>query len=159
MKISRHFYTTSLLTACLVAGSPTFAAPDADSPKDNCQARQDWSKGKHHRGGPIGKIEHLSRRLDLSDEQQQQVQQLMEQAKPKFSALMDDMREQRKAFDQLLMADNPSRDQIEAAVDKQSNAMKQMMLEGAQVRADFFALLTPEQRDQAKTLMQKRRRF
>lgn len=159
MKISQHFYTTSLLTACLVAGSPAFANPDSGSPQDDCKALHDWSKGKYHRGGPIDKIEHLSRRLDLSDEQQMQVQQLMDQTKPKFRALMNDMRDQRKAFDQLLMADNPSRDQIEAAVDKQSTAMKQMMLEGAQVRADFFALLTPEQRDRAKTLMQKRRRF
>ena len=159
MKISRHLCSTSLLTACLCMSGPTFAQGGDMDYRSDCQQERGWFKGKRHHGGPIGRIKHALHKLDLSDEQRDQVYVVIDEARPKFRDLMKDMRDQRKSFHELAMADDIDNRKIETAANAQSELMKRMMLEGAQVRADIFKVLTPEQREQVKKQMEKRRRY
>lgn len=156
---TRHLCATSLLAACLSIGGPAFAHGGGDMDyRGDCEHKRGWFKGKHH-GGPMGRIKHMIHHLDLSDEQRDQVYAVMDEARPKFRGLMDEMREQRKSFRDLAIADEFDPKDAEAAAEAQSELMKQMMLTGAQVKADIFEILTPEQREEVKERMQKRRRF
>jgi periplasmic protein CpxP/Spy len=81
----------TLTAACvaLVATASLGLAEDSSS-KDG------WNKRRHHkRGNPV---EHLTRSLDLTPEQQAQIQPIFDQAKPQVAAVRQEAMQKIKAI-------------------------------------------------------------
>ena len=154
MKFTRNLCHTSVLAALLCLSSPSFAHGHMGD-KPGCGHERSWFKGKDH--GPAGHLKHMLKRLDLSDQQREQLNTLFDAQAPKFRDLMTSMREQRQSLHELAMQDNFSPEQVASAADAQAQLMKQMILTGAELRAAAFELLTPEQREQVKQRMQDRK--
>lgn len=155
MKSTHYLCSASLLSTLLFFGSPTFAQGNM-SDKPDCGHERGWFKGKRQEHGPVGRIQHMLKPLDLTDEQRDKIETIIDTATPKFKGMMDEMQTQRKRLHVLAMADDFSADQVESAAEAQAQLMKQMILEGAQLRASVFDQLTSEQREEIKQHMQKR---
>jgi Spy/CpxP family protein refolding chaperone len=111
--------------------------------------------GPHYKGHYSDKpIERMLKRLDLSDEQEAQVEVILEQT--------EDMRQHRKGFPKMkamMMLDPDSEDyteQVNAQAVKASEQVKTHMLKMAEVRKDIHSVLTEEQKLELKELMAKR---
>lgn len=97
--------------------------------------------------GMFGRILH---QLDLTDEQKQEVKSITEAAAPQFRALGEQMRELRHSDMAMLPENGFDEAQAIASAQAHADVMKQMMILGARVKADLFALLTPAQRAQVR---------
>jgi protein CpxP len=91
--------------------------------------------------------EHLSRRLDLDDNQQQALANVVDAASPEMNELRDKVRENRDAIRDL-DANDPDYDAklSNLARDNGELASAATLLHG-RLRAEINALLTPEQRE------------
>lgn len=150
------FSTISLLTVSLLFTNPVFAhggmGYDSERPHQKSMFR-----GKHHKGGPLGYVKHIMRSLELSDQQREDIEQVVEEARPGFTEIMEAMRSQRQEIHELVTADSTDMAAIEAAAEAQSQLMKQMIIEGAQTKTAIFQILTKDQRNQLRERMEKRR--
>jgi Spy/CpxP family protein refolding chaperone len=86
----------TLTTACVAIATISFAQEPAD--KDG----GDWHNRRHHRRG--NPVEHLTRALDLTPEQQAKIQPIFEQAKPQIKAARQESREKIMAIRENTMA-------------------------------------------------------
>lgn len=117
-----------------------------------------------HRGGP-GRhfggfanhhekfLGHLSERLNLTEQQKAQAKQVFADAKPRVEPLLAQLKETHKAsMDEGLngVFDEQKSQQTAA---RQAEIIKQLLLEKDRTKAAIFAVLTPEQREQAKRMM------
>jgi Spy/CpxP family protein refolding chaperone len=106
--------------------------------------------------GPMGLAGHLVERLGLSDTQKDSVNTIMQAHAADFKALAERIGAARRGLEEAMMTDP-----IDDAVIRQKSAElgavdADMAVAGAHVRAEVFEVLTPEQRDQAKTLAARR---
>lgn len=84
--------TLTAACAAMLAAISTGLAQDP-APKPN---GQDWhSRGHHKRGNPL---EHLTKALELTPEQQAKVQPILEQAKPQIMAARQEAMQKIKAI-------------------------------------------------------------
>lgn len=158
MFCKRKLIGSLLLVSALSSGSWVLAEESSEM-SQNCKHERSWFKGKHHAEGPVGMMKHMLNRLDLTDQQHTQIYALIDAATPQLRDLMRDMKKQRKALHDLAMAEPLDQAAIEMAADQQAQLLKQMILQGSQLRSSIFALLTPEQREEVTQRMQKKRRF
>ncbi len=107
-----------------------------------------FGRGFGHRRG----FERLSKKLNLSDAQKEQVKQILETSKTKVQPLMENM----KSIHQQLAAATADGQfdeaQVQALANQQADIMAQMIVEKERTKSQIFALLTPEQQAQAKQL-------
>lgn len=106
-------------------------------------------------GGPH--MDRMAQALNLTDEQQEKMAQVRDKARPEFRKLGRQMRDNRKA---LFGLDPTAKDYNSKLADlarQQGKLIEQMIVLRGHVRAETDAILTPEQREQAKKLMQERR--
>lgn len=108
--------------------------------------------GRHHQGGwrgagdPDRMLERMTRRLDLSDAQQQNIANHLEAVKPEFESLRERSRANRTALRELNTADADYAARLDTlAVEQGQLATERTMLMG-RVRAQVAAELTDEQR-------------
>ncbi len=154
-----YLSTLSLLAISLLIVNPASAHPGGKGFDSERPQSQGMFRDKHHRGGPLGYVKHIMRSLDLSDEQKEQIDQIVESAQPAMSETVDEMRLQRQKIHALVSAETFDREQIEVAAEAQSQLMKRMIVEGAEIKASIFEILTSDQRDQIRQKMEKRRGF
>lgn len=154
MKTKRLHYlvgSTFLATSLLIGGT-AFAHKD----KQGGYEEGGYGKGgygcQEHRGGggPMGHFKHTLHKLDLTDQQEDEIDTLFDNSRSDFRDLRDEMMDQREEFHDLVSADKYSAKKIEAAADAQSKLIKQMMVRGAKLKSDIHSILTPEQREEAK---------
>ena len=133
--------------AALLTGAAWSAATDsaADSPPP---------PALHHGGPgmmipglfPPHALKKIGQELGLSPEQHQTIQGLFQQARPGFEQLHKQMR----ANAELLMKTRPDDSAYQTVVANVSQSTgdiaTQLVLQGSQLRAQVFALLTPEQK-------------
>lgn len=98
-------------------------------------------------------FDHISEKLKLTGEQKTQAKQIFADAKTRFEPLHDKLKETHK--DSMNLGANGVFDEQksqEVAV-RQAEIIKQILVEKERTKAALFAILTPEQREQAKQLM------
>lgn len=101
-------------------------------------------------------LEHLDEALSLTDQQQQQLGDLMakhQQQMPAKRAQMQQFRDQMRSLDPTA-ADYT--DQVEALAKQQSERIGRNMVERAKHHVELYALLTPEQQQEFRQLEQQR---
>ena len=101
----------------------------------------------HHAGS-----DRMARRLGLGPEQQASIRALVERARPVSRALRDEMRGNRLE----LMAtptDGPDYDDVVQRIAESNGRLtSELIRHHAQLRAEVQALMTPEQREQARAI-------
>jgi protein CpxP len=104
-----------------------------------------------HMGGfENGGFDRIARDLNLSDEQKAQAKQVFEDSKSRVEPLMKQLRENRQQVKDLGTDGVFDEQKVQEIADAQANLMKQMFIEKEKGKAQLFAILTPEQREQAK---------
>jgi periplasmic protein CpxP/Spy len=101
-------------------------------------------------------MQHMAQQLNLSDKQQEQFKQLHRESRDRMQSTRDAMQDNREA----LMKLDPSAKDYTAQVDKlaakEGKLVEQMVKEHAKLRADIYAILTPEQRSKMTELHKQR---
>ena len=143
-----RIHQTILAIAVLAVAVPALAGDDGSR--------------AHHRGGPGGPgmmqgmddpermIHGLSRRLDLDEQQQQQLENVALAARPQFDTLRDRARNNHEAIRTLDVEDENYDTRIRELASENGQIATEMTLLGAQLRADIYAILKPDQRQQLR---------
>ena len=113
-------------------------------------------KGRH--GGDFlnRRLAHLTRALDLSDAQQQQVKSLVEEQRPALKALMQQMVSERQQM--LAATQNGQFDaaKVQAIANQQGQTMASLIVARQELQSKIYGLLTPEQRTKFDQMQQRR---
>jgi Spy/CpxP family protein refolding chaperone len=113
-----------------------------------------WGFGHHHEST----LEHMADRLDLRQEQRQQVFAVLDKVRPSMRELRSTFAEQRRAFGNLRpTAANYHTRLTELGTEVGKLASQAVVLLG-ETRAEIAALLTEEQREQAQQMFQAHRK-
>ena len=109
-------------------------------------------KGKccKHQGGSggvkqMGMFGRMLQQVDLTEKQDKEVKSIMDAAAPKFQALREAMQALKHSSMAMLPENGFDEAQAMASAEAHADIMKQMMVLKARIKADLFALLTPEQ--------------
>lgn len=138
-------WTTAIVGVFLVAGLAMPAMAFQGGP-DGC-------KGSHSERH----MQRFSQQLNLSDEQQQKIRAIHDKDRESFQKIGQQMRDNRKTLFQL---DTTAKDydaKVKKLARQQGELVERMIVLHSHERADVNAVLTAEQREQAKKLMQQRR--
>jgi protein CpxP len=149
MKSIRNLLTTAFLTAgtMLTATAGISIASAAD---DAVAAQPPAPPGPHgwHHGGPW----HLLGKLGLSAAQKQQIKDIMAAAHPQMQSLHQQMRANSLKMQQARPTD-PNYANIASLTSQTHGTLSaQIMAQRADLRAQVFKVLTPEQQSQLATL-------
>ena len=146
--------------AALLAATAFAAGPDRGGPR-----HEGRHTGMHMDGGPLmggmgmhpRMLDRMADELSLSDAQRQTIQGLFESARPAMQAHREQMK---KSADALRDLDPGSKD-YQAAVERASRTAGELasraVSDGAQLRAQVWAVLTPDQRVKANEMREKMR--
>ena len=110
------------------------------------QQHQDFAK-QHEQ-----MFDHISEKLKLSDEQKTQAKQILADAQPRFQPLMEQLRETHRTTDLGTNGVFDERKAQELAA-RQAEIVKQLLVEKERTKAALFDVLTPDQREQAKQML------
>lgn len=115
-----------------------------------------------HRGGfggadfpPPFLVEKISKELGLSEEQQTQAKTIIEAAKERVKPLFESMKQNHEVAKDLGTDGVFDEAKVNQIANQQSETMKQLFVEKEKTKAELFAILTPEQREQAKQMKDK----
>ena len=116
--------------------------------------------GKHQAGfagqgfPPQFLVEKISKELGLSEEQKTQAEQILNDSKTRVQPLIEQIKQNHKLSKELGTDGNFDEQKVNQIADQQSETMKQLFVEREKTKAELFALLTPEQREKAKQMLE-----
>lgn len=149
-------FGTLILVGGLIFGSLTFAYSDSRG-EQKCSSGPDhhrWSDNhKRHHGGPMDRVKYLLRKLDLSSEQREEVDTILEAAKPEFKANIKAMRANHHQLHSLIRGDHVDQQNIQTTADAQGELASNLTMLSARVHTDIFKVLTEEQREKAQQII------
>lgn len=144
---------TQLATALSIVvfalgGVAATAAHAGEGHRDDRNHRSHFGTGMHEGGGPERLVKHLTRKLDLDQAQQQQIENIVSAAKPEIGALRDRAAANRNAMHELdINASNHDARLNVLATEKGAIATEQALLHG-RLKSEIHAVLTPEQKQE-----------
>jgi protein CpxP len=144
---------TQLATALSIVvfalgGVAATAAHAGESHRDDRNHRSHSGTGMHEGGGPERLAKHLTRKLDLDQAQQQQIENIVSAAKPEIDALRDRAAANRNAMHELDINDSNHDARLNVlATEKGAIATEQALLHG-RLKSEIHAVLTPEQKQE-----------
>ena len=103
---------------------------------------------------PARMVEHMSRKLDLSDEQKVAVEELVSSSRQASAQDMQRMRELRGEMK--AQANNFEADEARKVADEIGQITGRLVYQAAETRAGVYQLLNDEQRAQMAQMMEKR---
>ncbi len=140
--------TLALLTTGIVNAGPY---GDCDAPFGARHATLE------RRGPPPGgPTHHLLKRLNLTDEQRDQIFEIHHAQQPAVREKMEALRKGREALRNAAMAENYDSKAVHALADRQAETKAELMVMRNATFNRIYALLTPEQREQIEQMMEKR---
>jgi len=130
--------------------------PAAAQDTGDADARKHTRGGFHHRaagefGDPERLVKMLTRHLELDDSQSQEVGNVVAAAKPELDALRERLRAARERMHELDVDSPDYGSELQNLATEFGAATTEAALLHGRVRADVLAVLTPEQRELAKT--------
>jgi Spy/CpxP family protein refolding chaperone len=115
-----------------------------------------------HRSGFAGQgfpppflVERIANELGLNEEQKTQASEILESSKERIKPLFESMRQNRGITKDLGTDGNFDEAKVNEIANSQAETMKQLFIEKEKTKAQLFAILTPEQREKAKTMQEK----
>ena len=110
--------------------------------------------GRHHGFRFERMIERLADRLDLSAQQRTEVFAVLDESRPAMRDLRAALAEHRRAFQELDPTADDYQTQLQGMADEIGQLASQTVVLMGQTRSKISALLTDEQRAQAKQILQ-----
>ena len=110
----------------------------------------------HHQQGSMNHeqfIDHISEKLKLSDQQKTQAKQIIADTKPRVASLHERLKETHQEAMNLSASGVFDEQKTQQIAARQAEVAKELFVEKARTHAALFAILTPEQREQAKQMM------
>jgi len=115
------------------------------------------AQGPHHGGEMFGPMMGMmSDVLDLTDAQQAQIKQIFDNAKPSMEPLWQQEHASHKAMMQLITSGSFDQAKAQAIASQEAQIHQQMELQHAQLAAQAYQVLTPEQKTKFNDFMAKR---
>ncbi|MEW6765495.1 MAG: Spy/CpxP family protein refolding chaperone [Pseudomonadota bacterium] len=154
-------FKKAILVASLALPLTVLAQPvPAELPPDAIDMSPAQTEGhkpchRHARHDGPG-MHHMLRDLDLSETQREQIEQIMQAQSPKMREQAKVLRETRKAMRELARADALDEGQLQVLSAKLAESMSAMQADRIRTQHAVFALLTPEQRAEARETMTQR---
>jgi len=116
-----------------------------------------WHRQEHGPGmmpglGEAMMIEHMADKLGLSPEQREAVHKALEDARPGFESLHEQMRQDVEKLVRTRPDDPGYQALVASASQSASQTAAQIVLQASQLRSRVFGTLTPAQRDQVAKL-------
>jgi periplasmic protein CpxP/Spy len=136
MKVSRLNFVSAVMAALLLAGTAI-----AQGPRGH---------GEDFFGPMLGNLTDV---LDLTDAQQAQIKQIHQNAKPTIQPLMEQERQSHQALMQLITSGSFSEAAAKKILDQESQVHEQMALQHAQLAAQAYQVLTPDQKTKLAQVM------
>jgi periplasmic protein CpxP/Spy len=109
--------------------------------------------GMHRGQGAF--LAHLSRKLDLSQGQQDEVKQMWQAEKPAIVPLVQQLAQAHKQMVQAENGGNFDQAKVTAIANQQAQVLSQLIVEKEKLTAKFYAILTPEQRNKFDTMRER----
>ena len=100
-------------------------------------------------------LRHMTKELNLTTDQQNQIKSIMQAQKSKLQPLMQQMR-QNWQTENANITGSFDENQARTFANKQSQIMSDLIVEQERTKSQIYAVLTPEQRQKAQQLMQQR---
>lgn len=137
-----------LLTVGLTALLAGVTAVQANEPRQSFHCRP----GQNAADCEQQRLDRFAQRLDLTDAQKKQVQDIYTQYRPEREKLQQALRDNRKTIDAMSASDP----QLATVAGKQGQALGQMIVLHKKIEAAVDAVLTPQQRDKLAQMKQHR---
>ena len=100
-------------------------------------------------------LRHMTKELNLTTDQQNQIKSIMQAEKTKTRPLMQQMRQNEQQQNAAING-NFDEAQARAFASKQAQIMSDLIVERQRAKSQIYAVLTPEQRQKAQQLLQER---
>jgi len=110
-------------------------------------------QGRH--GGWMGMSQRMAKELNLTDAQQAQIKSILQAERAKTQPIMQQLHKNEQAQDTAVNG-NFDEAKAQAFAAGQAQLMSNLIVEKQRTKAQIYAVLTPEQREKAQTLMQQR---
>ena len=136
--------TIAIIAIAVLALGAIFVAAQKSAGGEG-QGKRGFGHGRGHRGG--GGM--MLRGLDLTDDQKNQVKQIMEASKSKVQPLRESMKANRDKLRQATADGKFDEAQVQALATEQANISAQLLVERTRTKSQIFQILTPEQRTKA----------
>lgn len=94
-------------------------------------------------------VARIADALQLSDEQRQQLKQIHRGKRHEAMQLRDAMQDNREALGKLRPSASNYEEQLVKLADEKAQLVKRKVVQEGKIRAKFYAILTPEQREKA----------
>lgn len=104
--------------------------------------------------GQFGRLLTLRSDLGLSDEQRDEIRQIVKSHKQEIVTVMKPVAEKRRALRAATLADHPDEHAIRAAANDLGTALGDAAVVGAKIKAEVHEVLTPDQRQKVESFRQ-----
>lgn len=111
--------------------------------------------GMNHNGGFGGPMARITKKLDLSDTQQEKIEAILSASRSEAAPLREDMQTMRTELQTLVKSDVFYEDQVRAKVGAHSETMIELAVLGARTMHAVRAELTPEQQAEAEAMLER----
>ena len=139
--------TKSVLVAAILASGVAGAAVTPGNAPDNCPRGAHARAFGHHKGGGF---ERMMERLNVTPEQRTAVRAIVDQSRPQFRQLRDQMVENHKQLRNLIDQGNYDEAQVQQLAQAEGNLKAQMIVLRTKVQSQIRGVLTDQQREQLK---------
>lgn len=108
--------------------------------------------GRHRAPGSRDPIARMSRALNLTESQQKEVRDILQSQREKNAPLRQQLVETRKKIQEAIETEPFDETTVRALMEEQSKTRVELSVSRARTKSRIYALLTPEQRESARTL-------
>ena len=133
--------------AILIIGATVFAVARGFKGK---HGKGEYSWGEKRRHGDM--VEHMARKLNLTDAQKQQVKAIIDSTKTTAEGIHTKLDEIRKQLDAATANGQFDETQVRSLASQKAQLEADMLVEHFRVKSQVFAILTPEQRTKAEEM-------
>jgi Spy/CpxP family protein refolding chaperone len=101
-------------------------------------------------------LNHMTKELNLTEEQQSQVKSILDGERSRTKPLMEQLRQNEQAQNQQNLKTGGSFDdlQVRAFANNQAQIMRDLIIEKQRTKSQIYSVLTPDQRQKALQLIQ-----
>ncbi|HMB16020.1 MAG TPA: Spy/CpxP family protein refolding chaperone [Pelovirga sp.] len=153
--MKRSILFTLLITGLLLAGTHAFGWPGSPGMRGNqdCSPRSGQRMNDEQREQRQGVHQQkMAVILDLSEDQQQELQNLRSEHRQQQQTLRTEMQASRNQLREVARANDADEAGIRAAVQEHAELKTRMMVNGAKHRQQMAAVMTPEQQQKFEQL-------